>query len=60
LLSIEKVIQENYQILLKAFNEFCKGYKNKKQSLSWVNELPFKQLPKIKDIALSRMKLLLY
>ena len=27
LVKIEKVIHENYQILLNAFNEFCKGYK---------------------------------
>lgn len=29
----------------------AKGIKNKKQALTWVSELPFKQLPKIKDVA---------
>ncbi len=28
-----------------------KAIKNKKSSLGWVNEVPFKQLPKIKNVA---------
>ena len=28
-----------------------KGIKNKKQASAWVNEISFKQLPKIKDVA---------
>ncbi len=30
---------------------FVKGIKNKKQATGWVNEISFKQLPKIKDVA---------
>src|SRR6185312_4102898 len=51
---LERVVKENYLLIITTFNDSVKNIKNHKPAMLWIDKLSFAELPKL----LLRMKLL--